>query len=530
MFVLVPSLASAQTSGPTSGEITVQLTQGLDSATNPRGLSQGVVTKSSNPAIPVRTAVIAGLASDPVNGGYTAKLVALNINGRTYPAASSSVALAPDVLSKLPPFLRGQAHNENAVSGAHVFLPEKTFVQFTLMEPPAKPTAPVRAAVQPPPPPKHPSADVVDLPPAVPGAPALHASRAASEGCWWEPFAGKTLGFELPVQRCDDPTNDSTYQETATGLSYQQGKQGAAVGFTVLSKPAAQSVAIAIKTQFLKKPNDRVLCTVSKSTQGLGSFEVYSVAAGSHTRTDCAGLYQSDSDATESTSFFFNPAESKTKFIKFTGEFIGVFPFDLQALRFVQTSDPNVAPSSSAAGSSAQTGSPPANGSASSSDGPPGPVAPVNRLNVRGISVRMGRGQILAAARAAGMVVVSNTAQQLKLVDPTVNAPSGTRAYGLIMTINLVNDTAVMVNFGEQGGAQGATFQDISKKWGKPTSQPPGWDSELGARGGKATWGDKKTVYADYNPSMYSMGGQTVTIYDAVALAPHPQVRQGVPM
>jgi hypothetical protein len=400
------------------------------------------------------------------------------------------------------------------------------------MEPPAKPIAPVRAATQAalPPPPRHPSPNVVDLPSAIPGAPALHASRAASDGCWWDPFAGKNLGFELPVQHCDDPANNATYEETATGLTYRQGKQDSAVGFTILTKTATQSVAVAIKAQFLKKPSDRVACSVSKSTQGLGSFEVYSVAAGSRAKTDCAGLYQSDSDATESTSFFFNPADSKTKFIKFTGEFIGVYPFDLQALRFVQSDSASATQSGAVISSSAQTGAAVTNGAASTSDGSPGPVAPVNRLNIRGISVRMGRGQILAAARAAGMVIVSNTTQQLKLVDPTVNAPNGTRAYGLIMSMNLVNDTAVMVNVGEQGGAQGATFEDVSKKWGKPTSQPPGWDSELGARGGKATWGDKKTVYADYNPSMYSMGGQTVTIYDAVALAPHPQARTGVPM
>jgi hypothetical protein len=131
-FAFAASIASAQTPGPSSGEITVQLTQGMDSATNPRGMSQGVVTKSSNPDIPVRTPVVAGLGSDPVNGGYTAKLVALIISGRTYPAASSAVILVPDLVSKLPSFLTGKNQIKPVASGSHVFLPEKTFVQFTL--------------------------------------------------------------------------------------------------------------------------------------------------------------------------------------------------------------------------------------------------------------------------------------------------------------------------------------------------------------------------------------------------------------
>ena len=37
-------------------------------------------------------------------------------------------------------------------------------------------------------------------------------------------------------------------------------------------------------------------------------------------------------------------------------------------------------------------------------------------------------------------------------------------------------------------------------------------------------------MYAEYNPSLYGYGGRTVTIYDAVALAPHSEVRKGIAM
>ena len=536
-LVAFSSLATfnAQSPAPTSGELTVQLTQGLDSATNPKAMSQGRVTRSTNPAVPVGSSVLMGLSSDPVNGGYTVILLRLGINGAMVPAASSDVEAAPDFFNKAQERLRAKGQPQDAVKGTRVFLPEKMIVRFTLAAPPPPRPATPNPATTPVPVqtrvvPRHPAPSVVDLPPAFPGAPPLHASRAASDGCWWEPFGGKTQGFELPVQHCSDPANNSTFEETATGLGFRQGASDPGTAFTIYSKSAGQTVEMAIKTQFLKKPTDRTVCVVKKF-DNLGSFQSFAVQAPHSTKTDCAGLYQSDSDATESTTFFYNPTESKTKYLKFTGEFIGVYPFDLQALRFVEPGEATASSTSSATANPASAvATTPASSEAAAGSLAAGPVGPVNRLNVRGISVRMGRGQILAAGQAAGMVVLSNKPQQIQMVDPTVTTQvPGKPRSGLILLINLVNDTAVSVNIGEQGGSHGEVFEDLSKKWGKPTHLPPGYNNELGT-GDKATWGDKKTIYADYNPSIYSYGAQTVTIYDAIALAPHPQVRKAVPM
>ena len=165
---------------------------------------------------------------------------------------------------------------------------------------------------------------------------------------------------------------------------------------------------------------------------------------------------------------------------------------------------------------------------------PDGTTVPEQKLNVRGISVRMGRAQILAAAKAANMRALSNSLTVRRLVDPTasgatVGGASGSGGSGLVLQIRLVDSQAVTVMISEQGAMHGEVFDDVSKKWGKPPHLPIGYGNELGTSD-RATWGDKKNVYADYNPSIYSYGGQSVTIYDAQALAPHARVRKSVPM
>lgn len=338
--ILLSGALLAQTPAPTSGEITVQLIQGLDSASNPRGMSQGKVTRSTNAAVPVGSPAVMAVAADPASGGYTVLLLRLGLNGAMVPVASSNVETAPDFFNKTQEKLRARNQPQDAAKGSRVFLPERMIVRFTLAPVPVRAAAappPVPPPPPPPPPPpapKHPAPTVVDLPSALPGAPPLHASREAADGCWWEPFGAKTLGFELPVQRCSNPANDATYEETATGLAYQQGGQ-TVTAFTLYSKPAAQSIQAAIRAEFLKKPSDRTACIV-KAYQSLGDFQSFGVEAPHTIRTDCAGLYQSDSDATEATSFYYNPAESKTRYVKFTGEFIGVYPFDLQAMHFLE--------------------------------------------------------------------------------------------------------------------------------------------------------------------------------------------------
>lgn len=130
-------VACGQSSAPTSGEITVQLVQGIDSAVNPNGKSEGRVTKSTNPAVPVGSAALLGLSSDPVNGGYTVKLMRLGIGGQTVPAASSDVALAPDIFNKMLEKTRAKGQPQDAVSGTRVFLPGKMIVRLTLSATPA---------------------------------------------------------------------------------------------------------------------------------------------------------------------------------------------------------------------------------------------------------------------------------------------------------------------------------------------------------------------------------------------------------
>ena len=112
----------------------------------------------------------------------------------------------------------------------------------------------------------------------------------------------------------------------------------------------------------------------------------------------------------------------------------------------------------------------------------------------------MGRGQIIAAAKAAGMLINSNTTQELKLIDPTVSAPAGTTAHGLILTVALKNDTAVSVNIGEQGAMRDEAFQDLVKKWGKPPHLPSGYNDELGTSD-KAFWGIRKRCTPSTTPA-----------------------------
>ena len=133
--VLLGPSALAQVSPATSGEITVKLTQGLDSAADPAGISQGRVTKSTNPALPVGTTVSMGVVADSGSGGYVVKLTELGIDGKTLPANSSDVVAAPDFFNKALERTRAPGQPQDAVSGSRVFLPRNMIVRFTLAEP-----------------------------------------------------------------------------------------------------------------------------------------------------------------------------------------------------------------------------------------------------------------------------------------------------------------------------------------------------------------------------------------------------------
>ncbi len=150
LLVLATSLAGpatllAQAPNLSSGEVTVQMVQGLNSAANPRGISQGNVTASTNPAIPVNSTAVVGIAVDAGSGGFTARVLQLRINGQPLRAASSAAILAPDRVSKVLEF--GRKGPKDSASGAYVFLPERTIVRFTLAEPAAavQASAPVLA-------------------------------------------------------------------------------------------------------------------------------------------------------------------------------------------------------------------------------------------------------------------------------------------------------------------------------------------------------------------------------------------------
>ena len=504
----------AQLPGPASGDVTLRLIQGVDSAVPMHAISQGTVTESTNPDIHVGSTGAAQLVTEP-DGGSSVQLVRLLMNGQAFRVASSSAVFAPD---HAPSFLEKGRWAKYSTSGSHVFLPQNTLVRFTLAALPGQGTAPaspnnpsaVRSSIAAP---RHPASTVVDLPPALPGAPPLHASRPANDGCWWEPFASKSLGFELPVQHCSKAADDPVVQESPTGLesSFHKGEP-LQDGFTVLSKPADQTIEASIKARFFKKPSDRIACVVKKYPNE-GNFQSYGVAPLRSRRTDCAGLYEADSDATEAIEFLYNPADSKTRYIEFKGENISDYPFDLQALRFVDgTSDTPSRVEGSTASVPSSTGV----------ELQGGPTAPVNRLNVRGMSVRMGRAQLIRAAMAANMKVVANTPKDLTIVDSTVDAAGqlngvggniSIRGSGLVLRIGLENDTATIIIISEQGATHGEVFQDLSKKWGKPEHLPRDYSNELGTSD-KATWGNKSDVYAEYDPSQYSFLGQTVRILD----------------
>ncbi len=144
------SFARAQTVSPSQGELTVRLTQGLDSMTQRAGqTSAGIVIKSNATAAPRGTPAVVQLIND--NGTFSVRLVSLTLIGQSLPAASSAAALTG--VSRVLGLARQAGAPQNSVSGNRVFLPESTEVRFTLTAPPAVAAAPapaVRTAAQPP--------------------------------------------------------------------------------------------------------------------------------------------------------------------------------------------------------------------------------------------------------------------------------------------------------------------------------------------------------------------------------------------
>jgi hypothetical protein len=201
----------------------------------------------------------------------------------------------------------------------------------------AKPT--VLAPPTPPPPvrPQHPANTVVDLTPAFPGAPPLHASRPAMEGCWWEAFGSRGLGIEVPVQHCGASAGASQVEviETPNGLGvrYDPASRVQEI-LRIHYKTATLTVPQAIKHDLFTTASERASCVVGNEGKE-GPFDTYGVTPIHGRKTGCP-FYESDSDATTATTFFYDPAQSDTSYLQYTGEGLQVEPFDLLGLRFVK--------------------------------------------------------------------------------------------------------------------------------------------------------------------------------------------------
>ena len=191
----------------------MRLTDGLDSATEKVGdYSEAVVTRSTIAAVPAGSQAIVQLAADAKGGGFGMQLQQVRVGSTVMCTASSSAVLAGGWPARMNNKLRVPGAPRDAVSGARVFVPETTDVEFTLTAPPppSSPAMSTRVAPTPraPTPPAHPAPTIVDLPPTAPGYPPLHASRPAADSCWWVPFVSERYGLEMPVQRCAKATDN----------------------------------------------------------------------------------------------------------------------------------------------------------------------------------------------------------------------------------------------------------------------------------------------------------------------------------
>ncbi len=349
-MLFLPSIASTQTAAPSTGDITVRLSQGLDSATaRPNQLAAGSVIKSTNPAVAVGVPAGVLLVSEQ-SGEFSVHLVRLSTGGQFLRTASSSGVLAG--VSKLGGFLHDANAPKTASSGPRVYLPANTDIRFTLSDAPPQPAAPpVRQAraPMPPPPPRHPANTVLDVPAAAPEYPAMHATHPAQENCWWIPYVSTKWGFEAPLETCENKETNIRIVETATGLSILlHDATGPQSDFlTVENKAADQPIETAIRQQFimkLKVPAARTSCKVQKG-DSVGSAESYTVAAtGSYSKlkkfqgTDdgdpgedpCPGLTMDDAVA---RSFLYLPNETKAHFFFIQEEDYGA-SFNHDAMRY----------------------------------------------------------------------------------------------------------------------------------------------------------------------------------------------------
>ena len=193
--------------------------------------------------------------------------------------------------------------------------------------------APVQAAAPaPPPPPRHPAPTVVDLPPAAPGYPPMHASNPAQDGCWWTPFVSQNLGLEMAVSHCETNLWAVIAAETPTGITLASPGSSSPPEqvLTLETKPAGQTMEAAIKQQFilkLKVPAARLSCRAQCDTAADGATTCKVIATGSYAKLKkfnreddssedpCPGLITTDA---VTIYFLARPSESKTTFLYVT--------------------------------------------------------------------------------------------------------------------------------------------------------------------------------------------------------------------
>jgi hypothetical protein len=131
VFSLCLVLTSVAQTVPPSGDVTVRLTQSLDSA-NGRPTSAAVVVTSSNPAIASGSSAIVQIVRGQ-SGGLSVELVRLAVSGQTFRTTSSAGELAGGLMGQINRAL------QNSASGSRVLLTQGTDVRFTLAKPPSSP-------------------------------------------------------------------------------------------------------------------------------------------------------------------------------------------------------------------------------------------------------------------------------------------------------------------------------------------------------------------------------------------------------
>lgn len=196
----------------------------------------------------------------------------------------------------------------------------------------------------------HPASTFVDLPPAAPGFPPLHASAPAPEGCWWVPFVSPQLSLEMLVLNCDQGHwmggTPAHFIAGAQSVSVVlQGSNDATELFTVCHKPAAQTITAAIQQQFINKlpvAAARTRCKPVRDTPPPHGESYHIEATGPYSKlkkfasTDdgpadedpCPGL---QSDDVTGRSFLYIPEDSKNEFIFFHIQ--ELWPFDQNSIR-----------------------------------------------------------------------------------------------------------------------------------------------------------------------------------------------------